>query len=72
MFDRQLNLMKSQFDKSGKQLYELTEKMRATNQRFAGLKHKSRQPRLAMEADVTPDKGFNNWGGQGYDDILPE
>ena len=37
-------------------LVELTEEMRATNQRLAGLEHEARQPRLAMEADVETDK----------------
>ena len=47
-FDRQLNRMKSYFD-------DFTEKMRETGQRLTGLEHEARQPRLAMEADVTPD-----------------
>ena len=54
-FDRQLNLIKSHFDQQDEKLDELMEKMTETNQRLAGLEHKARQPRLAMEVDVTPD-----------------
>ena len=43
--------MKSPFDK----LDELTEKIRAIKQRLAGQEQDTRQPRLAMEADVPPD-----------------
>ena len=44
-------IIKERFDRSDKQFDELTEKMRATNQRLAGLQHEDRQPRLAKEAD---------------------
>ena len=36
-----------QFDRSDDQCNELTENMRLTNQRLAGLEHEARQPRLA-------------------------
>ena len=47
-------MIKERFDRSDKQFDEVTEKMRATNPRFAELEHEARQPRLAMEGDVTP------------------
>ena len=40
----------------GKSLEALTENMRTANQRLASLQQDARQPRLAMEADVTADK----------------
>ena len=45
--DRQLNRMKSHFDR-------LTEKIKERRQRLAGFENEIRQPHLAMEADVTP------------------
>ena len=48
-------MIKEQFNKSDKQVDELTEKIRATNQRLAGLEHEAWQPCLATEADVEPD-----------------
>ena len=55
-FDRQLSRMKSHFDRQNKMFDELTKKMRASSQRLAGLQHEARQPRVATEADVKPDK----------------
>ena len=46
--DRQLNQMKSHFD-------ELTDKIRDTRQRLAGLQNDAWPPLLAVEADVTSD-----------------
>ena len=43
------------FDKSDRKLDELTEKMRVTRQRLAGLEQDARQPHLATEADVPTD-----------------
>ena len=40
------------FDKSDRKLDELTENLRATDQRVASFEQDARQPRLAMEADV--------------------
>ena len=54
-FDRQLDRMKNHFDLYDKKLGELTEKMRASSQHLAGLKHEARQPRFATEVDVEPD-----------------
>ena len=48
-------MMRSHFDRQEKTLDELTEEMRATNQRLAGLQHEDRQPRLTTEEDVEPD-----------------
>ena len=48
-------MVKERFDRSYKQFDDLTEKMRVTNQRLAGLEHEARQPRLATKADVEPD-----------------
>ena len=41
--------------KSDRKLDELTEEMRETKQRLAGLEQKAQQPRLTMEADVQSD-----------------
>ena len=43
------------FDKLDRKLYELTENLRATDQRVASLEQDARQPRLAMEADLPAD-----------------
>ena len=43
------------FDKSDRKLDELVDEMRETKQRLAGLEQVTRQPRLAMEADVPSD-----------------
>ena len=48
-------IIKEQFDRSDKQLDELTEKIRVTNQRLAGMEHEAWQSRLATEADVESD-----------------
>ena len=48
-------IVKEQFDRSDKQFNVLTEKMRVTNQRLAGLEHEARQSRLGTEAGVEPD-----------------
>ena len=48
-------MIEERFDRSDKQIDELTEKLRAINQRLAGLEHEARKPRLATEADVEPD-----------------
>ena len=40
----------------GKALKEFKEDVRRINQRLAIVEHDARQPRLAMEADVTADK----------------
>ena len=40
------------FDKSHRKLDELTEKIRTIRQRLAGLEQDTRQPRLAMEAEI--------------------
>ena len=47
--------MKSRFDQQGEKLNEFME-MRATEQRSASLEQDARQPRLAIEVDVTADK----------------
>ena len=44
------------YNKSDRKLYELVDEMRAINQYLADLEQLSRQPRLAMEADVPADK----------------
>ena len=53
-------MMSEALDKPFDSLYglkpESPKKMRATDQRLAGLKHNARQPCLAMEVDVPPDK----------------
>ena len=46
--DRQLNQKKIHFD-------DLTEKIIEAKKCLADLEHEAQQPRLAMEADVTPD-----------------
>ena len=43
------------FDKSDRKLDEFSDAMRATKQRLADLEQVSRQPRLAMGADMTSD-----------------
>ena len=43
------------FDESKRNLDELTEEMRATKQRLAGLEQEALQPRLAMKAGVKSD-----------------
>ena len=48
-------MIKEHFDKSDRKLNELTEEMRATKQRLAGLEQKAQQLRLAMKADVKLD-----------------
>ena len=53
--DSNMDKMTSLFGRSDRKLDELTEKMRATRQRLAGLEQDTRQPRLAMEADVPTD-----------------
>ena len=53
--EKNLDMMPSHFDRQYKQLGELTEKMKHTNQRLAGLQHKAWQPCIALEADVEPD-----------------
>ena len=53
--DKNLDMMSSHFDRQYKQLGELTEKMKHTNQRLGGLQYKSWRPFLATEADVEPD-----------------
>ena len=40
----------------GNVLKELSENMKRPNQRLASVEQDARQPRLAMEADVTADK----------------
>ena len=54
-FDRQLNRIKSHFDRKYKRSGKRMEKMRATTQRLAALEHKARQPRFATGVDVEPD-----------------
>ena len=54
-FDRQLNIMESHSGQQDETLEDLTEKMRETGQRLAGLEQEARQPRLATEADVKSD-----------------
>ena len=48
-------IIEKRLDRSDKQIDELTDTMRAINQRLAGLEHEARQPRLVTEADVEPD-----------------
>ena len=48
--------MKNRFDQQDEKLNEFMEEMRATEQRSASLEQDTRQPRLAMEADVTADE----------------
>ena len=55
-FNRQLNRMRTYYDQQDGKLDELIEMAKETKQRLAGLEHYARQPRLAMEADVTSDK----------------
>ena len=55
VFNRRLKTTESHFDQQDKALDDLTEKMRETRQRLAGLEQQTRQPRLATEADVKPD-----------------
>ena len=43
------------FDKSDRKLDRLTENLKRANQRVASLEQDTRQPRLAMEADVPAD-----------------
>ena len=69
-FDRQLSRMKSHFDRQNKMFDELTKKMRASSQRLAGLQHEARQPRLATEADVKPDKSRSTIE-EGGDTMIP-
>ena len=52
--DKNLDRIWSHFDQQNKTSVELTDEMRATNERLAGLEHEARQPRLATEADVEP------------------
>ena len=58
-FDRQLKRMDSFFDRMddrlNKQLDEISEEMKKMDQHVTRLEHAARQPRLAMEADVTAD-----------------
>ena len=49
-------LIIERFDRSDKQFNELTERLRATNQRLTGFEYKARQRRLATEGDVKTDK----------------
>ena len=51
-FDRQLIGIQSHFDK----MDELANEMRGTRQRLASLEQDTRQPRLAMEANVQAEK----------------
>ena len=44
------------FDKSDRNMDQLTEKMRGTRQRVASLEQVARQPRVTMEADVPADE----------------
>ena len=57
--DRQLEIMDSRFDRQLKRMYsyfdEISEEMRKIDQRVTRLKHETRQPRLAMEADGPVD-----------------
>ena len=55
-FDRLLKLTNSRFDQQDENLNQLLEEMRATEQRSASLEQDARQPRRAMEADVTVGK----------------
>ena len=48
-------MIKTRFDRSDKRFDDLTEKMRVTNQRLAGLEQEARQSRLATGEDVEPD-----------------
>ena len=48
------------FEKMDRKLDEIMEKMRAKSQRLAGLEQESRQPRLAMKADVPSDTKIRN------------
>ena len=45
----------SHFDQQDEKLGKLMKKTLEANQHLAGLEHKAQQPRLIMEADVTPD-----------------
>ena len=54
-FDRRLKIMKIRFDQQEKKLNEFMEEIRATEQRSASLERDARQPRLAIEADVSSD-----------------
>ena len=53
MFEERFDRVDKNLDKK---LDELMERTRETTQRFAGFEHDARQPRLAMEADVKPDR----------------
>ena len=53
--DNNLDRMLSHLCQQDKTLVELTEEMRAINQRLADLEYEARQSRLATEADVEPD-----------------
>ena len=52
--------MESGFDQQDKKFDELMEKKRETTKRSESLGQDARQPRLAMEADVTSDKKTRN------------
>ena len=54
--DRYLHRMKNHFDQQDTKLDKLTENLERANQRVASFDQDARQPRLAIEAGVTPDK----------------
>ena len=51
-------MLEEQFDRSDKQLDELTGKMRKTNQRLADLQHEARQLHLTTKNSILVRKTF--------------